>query len=313
LASTHDGLIGYWDGSATLSPSALGGFTDIQYMAPSVRRTLVHYDLFKDIRVDYDGERAQVSDDGQRLIALYRPSAEVFQAQLPFLRNYADLRADRMSEILAQTSDILSFFGSICYLGDGRRAWTLELLHAVVALANHVEQRIKHSFALPRPVDFAPQVQPIIQTPSHGTLPSGHATESFAVATVLHRLMTGEGPKAGSLAGAQPFWLAHRIAANRTVAGVHFPVDSAAGAMLGAVLGEQLFGAATGARLPSELPVFKAGLAGAPQADVNFTEQDDFSRDWLGGHAPSDRVAPSEFQIETPLQALWAKAAAEFA
>ena len=45
--------------------------------------------------------------------------------------------------------------------------------------------------------------------------------------------------------------LATRIAINRTVAGVHYPVDSAAGAVLGMTLGEYIFARATGEKVPS--------------------------------------------------------------
>lgn len=70
----------------------------------------------------------------------------------------------------------------------------------------------------------------MIQIPDHSTYPSGHAMEAFAIATVLHCLSTGNGPRHGVKEQALPFRLAHRIAVNRTVAGVHFPVDSLAGA-----------------------------------------------------------------------------------
>ncbi|MEM9640254.1 MAG: hypothetical protein AAGA19_02035, partial [Pseudomonadota bacterium] len=46
---------------------------------------------------------------------------------------------------------------------------------------------------------------------------------------------------------AQFFRLAARIAINRTVSGVHFPVDSAAGACLGITLGDYLVARASGA------------------------------------------------------------------
>ena len=88
-----------------------------------------------------------------------------------------------------------------------------------------------------RPVDLAAQVQPMIQTPDHSSFPSGHAAEAFAIATVLHHLAAGRRPDQGAAAEALPFKLAHRIATNRTVAGVHFPVDSLAGALLGCRIG----------------------------------------------------------------------------
>jgi len=73
-------------------------------------------------------------------------------------------------------------------------------------------------------------------------LPSGHATEAHIVAQVLWRLALA----ADDTKDDTDIWLeqlmrqAARIAVNRTVAGVHFPVDSAAGQLLGLTLGEYL-------------------------------------------------------------------------
>jgi hypothetical protein len=67
----------------------------------------------------------------------------------------------------------------------------------------------------------------------------GHATQAFAVAHVLKELLQDAiSPK--------PLWadwvtqvdrVAYRVSENRVVAGVHFPVDTWAGAELGVVLG----------------------------------------------------------------------------
>ena len=109
-------------------------------------------------------------------------------------------------------------------------------------MAIFVEMRFKHGLACRRPHEYSPQVQPIILTPAHGTLPSGHATEAFTAALVLWRLLRDADTKPynHSSWGKQLMRLAARIAINRTVAGVHFPVDSAAGALLGLTLGQYL-------------------------------------------------------------------------
>jgi hypothetical protein len=76
----------------------------------------------------------------------------------------------------------------------------------------------------------------MIQTPGHGAYPSGHATEAFAVAHLLSMIAP---PQTGvPMQCAQLMRQASRVAVNRTVAGVHFPVDSAAGQFLGLALGE---------------------------------------------------------------------------
>ncbi|MFN3146413.1 MAG: phosphatase PAP2 family protein [Paracoccaceae bacterium] len=81
-----------------------------------------------------------------------------------------------------------------------------------------------------RPLDFAPEVVPVIQTPAHSAFPSGHATESHALAETLGALY---GPRTGALIDP----IAERIALNRVVAGVHYPVDGDAGRTLGRLLG----------------------------------------------------------------------------
>ena len=135
-----------------------------------------------------------------------------------------------------------AFLTSIPFLHPARTPWTYELLTATLRMAIFVEMRFKHGLACRRPHEFSPQVQPIILTPAHGTLPSGHATEAFTSALVLWRLLRDAGtkPYGDAIWGEQLMRLAARIAINRTVAGVHFPVDSAAGALLGLTLGQYL-------------------------------------------------------------------------
>ena len=90
----------------------------------------------------------------------------------------------------------------------------------------------------------------MIPTPEHGTLPSGHATEAFTLASVLWEVLR----HAKNRVYREPQWgdqlmrLAARIAINRTVAGVHFPVDSAAGCLLGLTLGQYFAARCRGAR-----------------------------------------------------------------
>jgi membrane-associated phospholipid phosphatase len=108
-------------------------------------------------------------------------------------------------------------------------------------MANWVEMRFKHTLACRRPIDYSPQIQPMILTPGHGTLPSGHATEAFMVAYILWRLIRTAQPGKSLRWAEQLMRQANRVAINRTIAGVHFPIDSAAGEFLGLVLGEYLY------------------------------------------------------------------------
>ena len=177
----------------------------------------------------------------QLVAAIKRPSEAQFKDWLVFMDRYADLRGDRATEIMTQLNGGLAFLCSIPFLHPARTRWTLELLAAALRLANYTEMRFKQALSCRRPNEYSPQVQPIILTPSHGSFPSGHATETFISAFVLWQLIRASGtqPYADPLNSwaEQLLRLANRIAVNRTVAGVHFPIDSAAGAVLGLTLG----------------------------------------------------------------------------
>ena len=161
--------------------------------------------------------------------------------QLELVARYSALRADRLHEILAQLPVPIGFFGAITYLSDTRTPRTVELMMTAFRLAVFVEMRFKHAFAVPRPIDHSPQIHPVIPTPLHSAFPSGHATEAFIMARVLSAVLAAakdnydEAPWKEQL-----MLLANRIAVNRTVAGVHFPVDSMAGCILGLALGDYL-------------------------------------------------------------------------
>jgi hypothetical protein len=91
----------------------------------------------------------------------------------------------------------------------------------------------------------------MILTPGHGSLPSGHSTEAHTGAYVLWNLLKAAQPAPNP--PPNPLWSeelmrqAARVAINRTIAGLHFPVDSAAGQTLGLTLGEYFVSRCTGA------------------------------------------------------------------
>jgi membrane-associated phospholipid phosphatase len=253
------------------------------------------------------------------LVRMVRPTEAVFIGQLDFVANYADLRADRAGEILAQLDGPAAFLASIAYLAPGRARWTLELLDTVFRLAQFVEFRLKHAFACRRPIEYSPQVQPMIPTPEHGSLPSGHSTESFAMAIVLMRLIAASAnPVYQQQAyGIQLLRLAHRVAINRQIAGVHFPVDSAAGALLGLTLGEYIH------RRFTEAPGFDAwsfmGEDYPPDADFDWSEWFDVPAGSQRAPAVAvpyaERLPASPFNLGPPspiLSWLWGKALAEW-
>ncbi|MEL7092272.1 MAG: phosphatase PAP2 family protein, partial [Pseudomonadota bacterium] len=194
--------------------------------------------------------------------------------------------------------------------------------------------------AMQRPDMFSGQIQPVIPTPGHGTLPSGHATESFAMAVVLGKLVPGiagtvmpeadgtfggrqgvavTGPEADHTSVDQLVRQAARIAINRTVAGVHFPIDSIAGAMLGIQIGHYIAalagsgGTVQGASFNGH-SIDPAG----PQTDMRtsvylsrpgFSALHDVPEDGTLVTHTADTVTPTANPL---LQALWTRAQGEW-
>ncbi|MGR3803029.1 phosphatase PAP2 family protein [Marinibacterium profundimaris] len=306
LVTTRDGITGHWDGTPSMVPTPIpddDAYLDM--LGLSGQASVLESALCSVVSVgEAEGQaegQAEVRIAGQPVARLAKPDADYFAHDLAWVRAYADLRGERIEEIHLQLDDLLSFFGSLGYLGPSRRSHTMLMLDMARRLAIHVEVTMKFICRAARPIDLAIEVQPMIQTPDHSSYPSGHAMEAFAIATVLHRLQTGQGPLEGIRNGALPFRLAHRIAVNRTVAGVHFPVDSHAGASVGCLVGDALHSLAHGVPLP-------CGDIGLPARDDGGATQDFLLP--LLEDLPQDRELTPE--VIGVANTLWSKAAAEW-
>jgi len=135
----------------------------------------------------------------------------------------AALRADRTNEILTQVAIPYAFFAMLLNLQPGRRRYTSEFMSAAMALSGIAVMQFKHHFRVRRPADHSPLIQPLLLTPSHGSFPAGHSTQSYFLLTILNSLV-GNAVLGTELSG-QMEALAKRIGDNRVVAGVHFPDD----------------------------------------------------------------------------------------
>lgn len=172
------------------------------------------------------------------IFKLVRPPRKCFEDQVDSVYQHIDLRPERLGEITSQIGVPMQFWASILDLNPVDHSHTLELLAVALAGLSHVNQYAKHSLACQRPVAYAPSIQPIINPRRFGAFPSGHAAEAFLVARLL-QVITGQPKKRRTnLTDAYSLEthlqrLAGRIADNRVVAGVHFPMDSTAGRMVG--------------------------------------------------------------------------------
>ncbi|MDM0233316.1 phosphatase PAP2 family protein [Variovorax arabinosiphilus] len=290
---------------------AIGAVHPIERWEPWVRAYVAVGELLRGIDFGFTGTAASVQFTGasgvQATIAtIERPRTATFEKQLALVASWADLRSERATEIMAQIDPQYAFWSSIVYMHPARTRRTFELINVLLQLCVYIEMRLKHALGCWRPVEYNPQIQPMITTPGHGSFPSGHATQAHAVAHMLGRLLDLDARHVtvtGQLARQ-----AARIATNRVVAGVHFPVDSMAGRMLGVAIAE-FFEARCGAASSFMHRTFNATFADDhPSTDFNpFHAQQDLA----GNQFYSGAVNGSA--VETPLlAALWSSAAQEW-
>lgn len=177
------------------------------------------------------------------IFQITRPTRDCFEAQVDSVYQHIDLRPERVAEITTQISVPMQYWASILDLNPVDHAFTLEVLSVALAGLSHVNQYAKHTFSCPRPAAYSPSIQPIIKPRRFSAYPSGHAAEAFLVARLLQVMARQSSPKP-NIPGARPRAdayslsthlqrLAARIADNRVVAGVHFPIDSTAGRIVG--------------------------------------------------------------------------------
>ena len=96
---------------------------------------------------------------------------------------------------------------------------------AAIIVAESVSGALKNWIERDRPPLSNPDPEPLVDLPTTYSFPSGHATVSFACATILALAV----PRLR----VPLFALAALIAFSRVYVGVHFPLDVLAGAVLG--------------------------------------------------------------------------------
>jgi hypothetical protein len=159
-------------------------------------------------------------------------------------------REDRLPEILTQAQDLGAYFDAVSGVDRLQAPRLAELLQAANDATSHVLMALKNAAAVWRPYQRHSAIQPVIPTPGHGSLPSGHATIAALLAGLYVQLL----PQASPLLREQLDRLARRIAFNRVVAGVHFPIDSEVGYALGAQIAAELGAHARGGKPPAAYP-----------------------------------------------------------
>jgi membrane-associated phospholipid phosphatase len=104
------------------------------------------------------------------------------------------------------------------------------LLAGVIAANAGVTQLAKSRYDRLRPFQVDPNIKPPVHLPRDSSYPSGHASSAFAAARVIAVLEPTLAKEA--------YELATKVAVSRVYAGVHFPSDVVAGALLGTGIAE---------------------------------------------------------------------------
>ncbi len=183
------------------------------------------------------------------------PNSDAWYAtQVDKVLRAAIQREERLPEILSQAEDFGAFFWRQVGLDPTMAPITAEVLAIAQRWATPLVLAMKNQIAARRPDAASSRVVPVIPTPPHGSLPSGHATISALLSRVLGMLAYGkqglDHPKVVQLDR-----LARRIAFNRVVAGVHFPIDSRAGHALGLQMAAHFIGLAMRTPQPKEFSI----------------------------------------------------------
>jgi hypothetical protein len=241
------------------------------------------------------------------LAEIGRPRSDI-PAQIPLVLSWAELRNERATEI-AGARLIPPASGRRSSAPYDRTKRTFELVNIVLQFCVYVEMRCKHALACWRPVEYNAQIQPMITTPGHGSFPSGHATQVHAVAHVLKKLLRLSPTNADRMISETR--QAARIATNRVVAGVHFPIDSMAGRMLGVTLGDYFVGRCMNGQTLTGRKFIAGpnGIDGHPTTEFNPFDADQASL----GSGPFYATTSGPGIVKSPLMAyVWGKAQAEW-
>jgi membrane-associated phospholipid phosphatase len=249
LVTSRDATSDPDDAVRTPLPPVFGSPDNLPRWESWVRSHVFQWELCKGIEVvptpaaAGTAAKVELKADTQLIATLNCPDTAYFQAQVPRVLAWADLRMERLPEILSQIDNQFAFVAAVTGLHPERHRWTVEFLVNAIQFTVLIEMQFKHMLACWRPHQYSAQVQPMITTPGHGSFPSGHATQAFLLARLMDAILPAP-PPGGSdpFAGVrlQVYRQAARIACNRVIAGVHFPADSVAGRLLGHSIAEYI-------------------------------------------------------------------------
>lgn len=155
-------------------------------------------------------------------------------------------RADRALEILDQASapGALHYWTGMLHIDPTKERYTWLLMLVARKIGEFVAMGLKEAYRMRRPAHLWPRIMPLIDGPDTPSYPSSHSLQAHLISHLLKACVPAGGQTALSLDH-----LAERVAYNREVAGVHFRMDSEAGAYVAARCAAVIVASAGGAAL----------------------------------------------------------------
>jgi hypothetical protein len=148
-------------------------------------------------------------------------------AQLREILEMSDEREKRYAEIVDQhgADGSIKHWLRMLEITPATAPATYQLIRIGRRLGEHVVMCLKEHYHEARPSQVCPAIMPLIEVPAHPSFPAGHALQSHLIS---------KGLEAAKRARNQPemlFQLSRRVAQNRIVAGLHYPLDNEAGVL----------------------------------------------------------------------------------
>lgn len=162
------------------------------------------------------------------------PNLDKVEEELAYLRMITGDRTYEEEKLInSQIDDAALYFFERAGIDSASKPATVSLMKEVIGESAFFILREKKRFRRARPYDLDPSLNISISPPPHPSYPSGHASQSWALAILLSRLDPER----------EKIWFdaANIIGRNRELAGVHYPSDTRAGQNLAEQIMPALF------------------------------------------------------------------------
>jgi hypothetical protein len=142
-------------------------------------------------------------------------------------------RASVIGEILSQDVEFNTDFMALLAITPGSHPNTYRVLHIASLIGLYAALYYKAHYDRPRPSQLCPALLPSLPMPGHASWPGGHATQAQLKARLMEHVLQGILPEGNLEAISSNLRaLAHKVARNREIAGLHYRTDSDAGRRL---------------------------------------------------------------------------------